>query len=226
MYHTRLYEAADFVSKNKNLELVQLNSFGCGPDSIAAEQAEEILAKNGRLFTLIKIDEVSNLGAVKIRLRSLKAAIKAQEKQCKAVALAKENKSRLNKKRVSRGYTILAPQMAPVHFELLQASIRSEGYDIRVLPTVDREDIETGLKYVNNDSCYPSIIVIGQLVRALQSGEYDIDNTAVIITQTGGPCRASNYLGLLKRALNTAGLEKVPVISASVISLLKTRICV
>ena len=223
MYHTRLYEAADFVSKNKNLELVQLNSFGCGPDSIAAEQAEEILAKNGRLFTLIKIDEVSNLGAVKIRLRSLKAAIKAQEKQCKAVALAKENKSRLNKKRVSRGYTILAPQMAPVHFELLQASIRSEGYDIRVLPTVDREDIETGLKYVNNDSCYPSIIVIGQLVRALQSGEYDIDNTAVIITQTGGPCRASNYLGLLKRALNTAGLEKVPVISASVTSLLKNK---
>ncbi len=223
MYHSRLYEAADFVSKNKNLELVQLNSFGCGPDSIAAEQAEEILAKNGRLFTLIKIDEVSNLGAVKIRLRSLKAAIKAQEKQCKAETLAKENKSRLHKKGVSRGFTILAPQMAPVHFELLEAAIRSEGYDIRVLSTVDREDIETGLKYVNNDSCYPSIIVIGQLIRALQSGEYDVDNTAVIITQTGGPCRASNYLGLLKRALNTAGFGKVPVISASVTSLIKNK---
>jgi len=222
MYHSRLYEAADFVSKTRNLELVQLNSFGCGPDSIAAEQAQEILGRSGKLFTIIKIDEVSNLGAVRIRLRSLKAAMEAQDRHPEKICegLYKPNPFTRD---MREKYTILAPQMAPIQFELLQEAICSEGYNLEVLRTVDREDIETGLKYVNNDSCYPSIIVIGQLVRALQSGKYDVDKTAVIITQTGGPCRASNYLGLLKRALKTAGFGKVPVISASVTSLANNK---
>ena len=214
MYHSRLYEAADFVSTQDNLELVQLNSFGCGPDSIAAEQAKEILDKNGKTFTLIKIDEASNLGAVKIRLRSLLATMKTKKEKKEELRVQKPiSENRVFIKEIRRDYTILAPQMAPIHFELFQEAVRSEGYNIEVLPTVDKKDIEIGLKYVNNDSCYPSIIVIGQIISALQSGKYDLNHTAVILSQTGGPCRASNYLGLLKKAMISAGFQKVPVLS-------------
>ncbi len=222
MYHSRLYEAADFVSGQANLELVQLNSFGCGPDSVAAEQAKEILDHNRKIYTLIKIDEASNLGAVKIRLRSLKAAMKSQNgnKTCQ-VAQDVEPKNSFSLKKVRSKYTILAPQMAPIHFALLQEAIRSEGYLLEVLPTVDKEDIETGLKYVNNDSCYPSIIVIGQILRALLSGKYNLQSTAVIMSQSGGPCRASNYLALLKKAMSAAGFEQVPILSLNAVRLEK-----
>ncbi len=214
MYHSRLYEAADFVSGQDNLELVQLNSFGCGPDSIASEQAKEILNKNGKIYTLLKIDEASNLGAVKIRLRSLKAAMEDQKGSRISQGVQEPVlKNSLVLKELRSKYTILAPQMAPIHFALLQEAIRSEGYLLEILPKVDKEDIETGLKYVNNDSCYPSIIVIGQIIRALQSGKYDLDHTAVIMSQTGGPCRASNYLALLKKAMSEAGFTQVPVLS-------------
>lgn len=222
MYHSRLYEAADFVSGQDNLELVQLNSFGCGPDSIAAEQAKEILDNNGKIYTLIKIDEASNLGAVKIRLRSLKAAMEAKKgnRVCRTTQEPVPKSSFLLKE-VRRKYTILAPQMAPIHFALIQEAICSEGYRMEVLPNVDKEDIETGLKYVNNDSCYPSIIVIGQILRALQSGRYDLSSTAVIMSQSGGPCRASNYLALLKKAMFAAGFEQVPILSLNAVRLEK-----
>jgi predicted nucleotide-binding protein (sugar kinase/HSP70/actin superfamily) len=116
-------------------------------------------------------------------------------------------------------HTILAPQMAPIHFEFAQEVARSEGYNFEILPKVVKEDIEEGLKYVNNDSCYPSIIVIGQLLRALKSGQYDLNRTSVVMTQTGGPCRASNYLGLLKKALDINGLHNIPIISLNVAGL-------
>ena len=217
MYHSRLYEAADFVAGQDNLELVQLNSFGCGPDSIASEQASEILNHNGKIYTLIKIDETSNLGAIKIRLRSLKAAMEAQKEnricQTKHIPILKSN---FFLKEIRSKYTILAPQMAPIHFALLQEAVRSEGYCFEILPNANKEDIEIGLKYVNNDSCYPSIIVIGQILRALQSGKYDLGHTAVIMSQTGGPCRASNYLALLKKAMFAAGFQQVPILSLNV----------
>ena len=218
MYHSRLYEAADFVSKQNNLELVELNSFGCGPDSIAAEQAQEILSKRDKLYTIIKIDDISNLGAVKIRLRSLKAAMEARQNIKKSDASLKPiNIGRpLFTKKMRKQYTIIAPQMAPIHFELVQEVARSEGYLFDILPTVKKEDIEEGLKYVNNDSCYPSIIIIGQILSALRSGKYDLNKTAIIMSQTGGPCRASNYLPLLNKALQTAGFQNVPIISLKV----------
>jgi len=217
MYHSRLYEAADFVSRQDNLELVQLNSFGCGPDSIAAEQAQEIMNRNGRNYTIIKIDEASNLGAVKIRLRSLKAAMEAK-KRSKDTAPTVDPLLIRNSftKEMLTGYTILAPQMAPIHFAFIEEAVRSEGYHLEVLPSVDKKDIEIGLRYVNNDSCYPSIIVIGQILRALQSGKYNLDHTAVIMSQTGGPCRASNYLALLKKAMWAAGFQNVPILSLNV----------
>lgn len=214
MYHSRLYEAADFVSRQENLELVQLNSFGCGPDSIAAEQAKEILNRNGKIDTVLKIDEVSNLGAIKIRLRSLKAAMEAKKGNTSSqTTYEPTQKCKVSMKEIRSKYTILAPQMAPIHFSLIEEAVRSEGYRLEVLPKVEKEDVEIGLKYVNNDSCYPSIILIGQILRALQSGQYDLSHTAVIMSQTGGPCRASNYLGLLKKAMLSAGFQQVPILS-------------
>ncbi|UWG97995.1 2-hydroxyacyl-CoA dehydratase [Dehalobacter sp. DCM] len=230
MYHSRLYEAADVVARRADLELVQLNSFGCGPDSIAAEQAQEILHRAGKIYTLLKIDEVNNLGAVRIRLRSLQAAMEARthwrekdgvhEFQAEQSLMQEETRP-IFTKHMRKTHTILAPQMAPIHFELVQAVARSEGYKLEVLSEVEKEDIEEGLKYVNNDSCYPSIIIIGQLLRALKSGKYDVGHTALIMSQTGGPCRASNYLGLLKKALQANGFENIPIISLNVAGLEK-----
>ncbi|NMA65177.1 MAG: 2-hydroxyglutaryl-CoA dehydratase, partial [Clostridiaceae bacterium] len=224
MYHSRLYEAAEFVSRNNNLELVQLNSFGCGPDSIASEQAQEILNKTGKLYTMLKIDEVNNLGAVRIRLRSLKAAIEKRADYKNTIIKKSETITRppYTKEMRKKQYTILAPQMAPIHFELIEKASLSEGYDLKVLQVVDKTDIEEGLKYVNNDSCYPAIIVIGQIIKALKSGKYDLKHTAVIISQTGGPCRASNYLALLKKALDSTGFHNVPIISLNVAGLEKS----
>ncbi len=215
MYHSRLYEAADFVSKQENLELVQLNSFGCGPDSIASDQAQEIMQMRGKSYTMIKIDEACNLGAIRIRLRSLMAAMEAKQKGHKheASLLPVPFAPPIFSREMRDKYTILAPQMAPIHFELIQEAVKSEGYQIVVLPAASKEDIEEGLKYVNNDSCYPSIIIIGQILKTLQSGAYDPNHTALLMSQTSGPCRYSNYVALLKKALAAAGFEHIPVIT-------------
>jgi len=224
MYHSRLYEAAEFVSRQNNLELIQLNSFGCGPDSIASDQANEILSRAGKMHTMIKIDEISNLGAVRIRLRSLKAAMEIREKKINydedSLNISSYQRQIFTRK-MRKKYTILAPQMAPIHFELVQEAARASGYRFEILKQVDNKDIHEGLKYVNNDSCYPSIIIIGQLISALKSGKYDLNTTALIITQTGGPCRASNYMALLRKALKDAGFENIPVISANTVGLEK-----
>lgn len=324
-YHSRLYAAANFVASYPGLELVQLNSFGCGLDAITTDQVSEILADKADVYTMLKIDEVSNLGAAKIRLRSLKAAVEERERNHKravassmptkqdqpgnadAVADAKakldevkaqlkaaeaelkaaetaaikqagqggfrktgsaaptpgrqimldtvmkanpklteavkaasrraaENgigESREGKKtahnsatmskyanRIPFGkdmkdYTIVAPQMSPIHFSLVESVIRSGGYKFDILKYASRDDVEIGLKYVNNDACYPAIMVIGQLVNAILEGKYDPDTTALAITQTGGMCRATNYFGLIRKALVDAGYPQIPVIAIS-----------
>ena len=367
-YHSRLYAAAHFVASYPGLELVQLNSFGCGLDAITTDQVAEILADKADVYTLLKIDEVSNLGAAKIRLRSLKAAVeereankareaaaaKAMEDQqaaaeraaeeakvkaesdleaakaalaeaqaaveaaqkkvdaeaqavhdavkasqtstAKAVqgpkptgfrktgptastpgrqilldstmaanpkltkamreaskraaerdlqaAAANKNgtsdgttgvtnaknakKSGHNNATMSRyahrekfvkdmkkNYTIVGPQMSPIHMSLVEAVIRSGGYKFDILKHASRGDVETGLKYVNNDACYPAIMVVGQLIDAILEGEYDPDHVALAITQTGGMCRATNYFGLIRKALVDAGYPQIPVIAIS-----------
>lgn len=213
-YHSRLYRAASFVGKHKDLELVQLNSFGCGLDAVTTDQVEEILKGYSKVYTVIKIDEGNNLGAARIRLRSLKATIEEREKN--NIELKRiDNKYRRIEftKEMRDKHTILAPEMSPIHFELLQKALNYSGYNIVVLPSQDKEAVEIGLKYVNNDACYPAILVTGQIIEALKSGEYDINNTSVIITQTGGGCRATNYIGFIRKALRDAGFEHVPVIS-------------
>ncbi len=114
-----------------------------------------------------------------------------------------------------KDYTILVPDMLPMHFRLLMKIFGNYGYKMEMLTCHDREVAETGLKYVHNDTCYPAILVIGQFIHALQSGKYDIHKTALILFQTGGGCRASNYVSLLRKALNKADLGFVPVIPLS-----------
>ena len=282
MYHTRLYAAAKVATERKDLDLIQLNSFGCGLDALTTDQVQEILEAAGKVYTVLKIDEVSNLGAARIRVRSLLAALKDQaddaaeresmNRGCPAASavletLATTPEAVLDKKtgategRIAaelagasivpetftekadpeaaealkqregtptefaraqyteemkaQGYTILAPQMAPIHFELLIDIFHRFGYNLELLPSVDHGAVDAGLKYVNNDICYPSILTTGQVMEAVMSGRYDTDKLAIIITQTGGGCRATNYIALIRKALKSVGLEHIPVISLS-----------
>lgn len=214
MYHTRLYAAATYVAEEKDLDLIQLNSFGCGLDAVTTDQVQEILERYGKIYTLIKIDEINNLGAARIRIRSLIAAINERDKM--GFELKKSGsltKRILFTNEMKREHTILAPQMSPIHFELLQPGFRKAGYNIEILPSVDVLAVDEGLKYVNNDACYPSIITIGQIMAALKSGKYDLSKTSVIISQTGGGCRATNYIAFIRKALKDAGFGHIPVIS-------------
>ncbi len=224
VFHARLYAAADFVGKHDNLELVQLNSFGCGVDAVTTDQVEEILTSYGKMYTLIKIDEINNLGAVRIRIRSLLASMKkrlANKELEKGTGDYEIHKKIFTKEMKDEGYTILIPQMAPIHFELLETAVRSCGYNVELLRNCTEHTVETGLKYVNNDACYPSILTTGQMIEALESGKYDINKTALIMSQTGGGCRATNYIGFIRKALKDAGFENVPVISFNVVGMEK-----
>ena len=218
-YHSRLYKAANVVTQYDFLELVQLTSFGCGLDAVTSEQTQEILESKGNIYTLIKIDEVNNLGAVRIRMRSLKAAMEEREKNHVQLPKKELPKKVIFTKEMKKRHTLLAPQMSPIHFEFIADAMATSGYNVEVLPSVDEKAVETGLTYVNNDACYPSILTTGQIMAALQSGKYDLNNVSVLMTQTGGPCRASNYVGFIRKALKEAGMEQVPVISLNLVGL-------
>ena len=214
MYHSRLYEAASYVKTQPNLDLIQLNSFGCGLDAVTTDQVNDILTRSGKIYTLLKIDEVNNLGAARIRVRSLIAAIRVREMRHYHKPIVSSAYSRVYfTKEMKKNYTILCPQMSPIHFDLIEPAVRSCGYNLEVLQNSDRTAVDTGLKYVNNDACYPSLIVVGQIMDALLSGKYDLEHTVVIMSQTGGGCRASNYIGFIRRALERAGMPQIPVIS-------------
>lgn len=214
MYHSRLYTSASFVAEHQNMEFVQLNSFGCGLDAITTDQVQEILNGESKIYTSLKIDEVNNLGAARIRMRSLKAAVAEREKKGLNFQGEKRKYKKIKfTKDMRENHTILVPQMSPIHFNLLEEAFRVSGYKLEILPSIDNKAIDEGLKYVNNDACYPAILVIGQLIAALKSEKYDLNNTSVMIAQTGGGCRATNYIALLRKAFKDAGLENIPIIS-------------
>lgn len=223
VFHARLYAAADFVGKHDSLELIQLNSFGCGVDAVTTDQVEEILSSYNKMYTLIKIDEVNNLGAVRIRIRSLLASMNKREQE--KLEINENGDYEIHKKiftkDMRKDYTILIPQMAPIHFELLETAVKSSGYNVELLRNCTQKTVETGLKYVNNDACYPSILTTGQMIEALQSGKYDLNKTALIMSQTGGGCRATNYIGFIRKALKDAGFANVPVISFNIVGMEK-----
>ena len=273
-YHSRLYQAAELVTTRDDLELVQLNSFGCGVDALTTDQVQEILESAGGVYTSLKIDEVSNLGAATIRLRSLAAASEARaaEKAAhteKAVreasdeadgtvddaveidttAPAERTAARTTERVATRAaeeasdqseaggavggrelpgatspvfteamratHTILMPQMSPVHFRPLEPLMRRLGYRVELLESATRDDLEVGLRYVNNDACFPAIMVIGQLIGAFTDGSHDPDSCVVAISQTGGICRATNYAAMLRKGLREAGYPQVPVVAIS-----------
>ena len=214
MFHSRMYAAANYVKKTENLDLIQLNSFGCGLDAVTTDCVNDILTNSGKIYTCLKIDEVNNLGAARIRIRSLLAAIRVREKnkQERKIVPANYNR-RIFTKKMKAEYTIICPQMAPFHFELIEPAFNAAGYKLVIPDVPARTCVDVGLKYVNNDACYPSLIVVGQIMTAITSGEYDLSKTAVLISQTGGGCRASNYIGFIRRALSKIGHPEVPVIS-------------
>ena len=221
-YNSRLYRAATLVAEEPCLDLIQLNSFGCGLDAVTSDQIAEILSSGGKMYTMLKIDEGKNLGAAKIRIRSLKAAV--EERERKEYQPEKEDISYVSPvftKKMKKTHTILAPQMAPMHFEFIQEAARTSGYHLEILPALDLTAVDEGLKYVNNDACYPAIIMVGQIVQALKSGIYDVDHTSVIISQTGGGCRATNYIAFLKMGLKQAGFDNIPIISLNAVGLEK-----
>jgi len=221
-YHSRLYGATAFVSKRDDFELVQMNSFGCGLDAIAADEVQEILDLSNKIYTLIKIDEIKNLGAARIRIRSLLATLEEREKLGVGRTTPKPRPERaVFTKEMKKRHTILSPQMTPIHFDIIKEAFIANNYDLVVLPDREKEAVETGLKYVNNDACFPVLIIVGQIINALQSGKYDVNNVSVFMSQTGGGCRASNYIYLIRRALRNAGMEHVPIISISALGLEK-----
>lgn len=211
-YHSRLYRAAQYIVTQPNLELVELNSFGCGLDAIVADQVQEILAQGHKIHTLLKIDEGSNLGAIRIRLRSLLFVMNHRQKEDTAAIPYSYHKAVFTKED-KKTNVILAPSMTPIHFPMFQAAFAHEGYHMEILPHQGQTAIDTGLAYIHNDACYPAIMSLGQIITALKSGKYDLKHTSVIISQTGGCCRATNYIGMIRKALADAGMADVSIIS-------------
>ncbi len=217
-YHSRLYAAASFVAQRDDLDLIQLTSFGCGLDAVTSDQVAEILERHNKIYTTIKIDEGDNLGAANIRIRSLKVTIDEKKQKAEAKTEQKEMpimKRPLFTKEMKTRHTIIAPQMSPIHFQFLTGAMKANGYNLEILPKVTDADREEGLKYVHNDACYPCILTTGQLINALKSGRYDLNNVSLMMTQTGGQCRATNYVSFIRKALKDAGMEQVPVIAIS-----------
>lgn len=222
MYHSRLYKAAEYAGTNDDVDLIQLNSFGCGLDAVTTDQVEDILEAHNKLYTVLKIDEGTNLGAVRIRIRSLKAALDERNRMgAKPVPVIKPFERVIFTEEMKQNYTLIIPQMAPMQFDLMETAFREGGFNAVVLPSVDTHAVDIGLKYVNNDACYPTIVSLGQIISALQSGEFDLNKTAVLMSQTGGGCRASNYIALLRKALKKLGMEQVPVVSINFVGLEK-----
>ena len=215
-FPNRMFYAAHWAGRHKHVEVVQLNSFGCGPDALTVDEIRSILNQYGKNPTVIKIDEMTSPGSVRLRLRSLMESIRQRRPahQHRVSELLPRLETRIFTSK-DKKKTVLAPQFSPFYTDFLIAAYRHQGYNIEILPMGDRESIELGLRYSNNDICYPATIVIGDLLKALRSGRYDLSQVAVGLTQTGGQCRASSYVSLLKRALIKAGYDNIPVVTAS-----------
>ena len=211
-YPNRVFKAAYFVGMNAytGLHMVQLTSFGCGPDAFILDEVQTILGRYHKNLTILKIDDVNNIGSLKLRVRSLvESAVRSQLSEVSPEPFRTTRPFAEEDRRK----TIIAPYFAEGYSEFLPTLFELAGYRLVNLPMGNQEDAESGLRYANNDVCYPATIVIGSIMNALNSGAYDLRNTAVIITQTGGQCRATNYYSLIKNAMVQAGYADVPLLS-------------
>lgn len=212
-YINRILRAAHWAAaQGGDLHFVQMTSFGCGPDAFLLDETRNVLQRHGKSFTVLKIDDVNNIGSLKLRVRSVIESIKFGNMATVTPKPFRTTKTFTNKE---RHRTLIAPFFTDYASPLVAATFKLAGYNLVQLPESDTDSAEYGLKYANNEVCYPATLVVGDLIKALDSGKYDLNETAVIITQTGGQCRATNYVALLKRAMVEAGYEQVPVISLS-----------
>jgi len=218
-YSNRLYAAAQFVREEPCAELVQLTSFGCGPDAISVDEVRDILHSGGKIHTLLKIDEISNLGAAKIRLRSMLEAVRERrangEKRTTSITAAHSSSNDKTANVIDKSFKLIAPHFSPFYSSLMPAMFKNYGYDMETLPPQDHKSIEFGLKHINQEMCYPAILIAGDIVRAFAERGYDPEKTAVVLSQTGGQCRASSYVSLVKKALSEMGYGQVPVLTFS-----------
>lgn len=212
----RIENAALFVAKeNSNIHYAQLTSFGCGPDAFLLDDVQDILKRHHKSATFLKIDDIQNPGALKLRIRSLIESIKINK------SLNKEQQSPITFKdtktfsKTEKHRTILAPFFTNYISPFLPELFKINGYDLEVLPLSDELSAEEGIKYANNEVCYPATLIVGDAIKALKSGKYDRKNVAFGITQTGGQCRATNYYSILRKAFVDAGFEDVPVVSVN-----------
>lgn len=207
-YANRVIAAAEYIGHQKKMSMVQLVSFGCGLDALSSDEAKRILEKKNKYYTLIKIDEITNLGAAKIRLRSLlETERKGRDPVTSYPAPSLSRKGGQGK--------IIIPWISPVYSPLVAPAFAACGLHAEVLDPPDRQSVELGLQYVNNDLCYPAIIIIGDIIKAFKSGKYDPQRTTIVYPQTFGQCRASNYFPLIEKALQAAGYDKALVMSMS-----------
>ncbi len=214
-YTNNIIKAANWVAQSKdNVHLIQLTSFGCGPDAFIIDEITDVLRRANKIHTVLKVDDITNQGSLKLRIRSLIESIKIKD----SISANEPEKAIVNKtfNNEDKERTILAPFFSDFYSPLLPPLFKMAGYKIEILPPSDKISQEYGLKYVNNEVCFPTTVVIGDIIKALKSEKYNPDKVAIGMTQTGGQCRATNYLALIKKSLIQAGFPNVPVVSLAV----------
>ena len=223
-YMNRIMKSAQWAAEQgNNVHFVQMTSFGCGPDSFIQDEIRDIMKRHGKPFTLLKIDDVSNIGSLKLRVRSLVESLNGSEERRAKSEESNSNETKASSliqtkvfKNEDAHRKILAPFMTEYLTPIIPPILKLIGYDVEVLPMSDEASAELGLKFANNEICYPATLIVGDIIKALQSGKYDLENTAVVMSQTGGQCRATNYAGLIKRAMVTNGFKDVPLLTLGV----------
>jgi len=213
-YINSIIKAAHWVARStQNIHLVQLSSFGCGPDAFIIDEVHDILALADKSHTVLKVDDVTNVGSLRLRIRSLIESLQFKDQNQKHKLKPAPRQKVFTPEEKQR--TILIPFFSDFYSPLVPPIFAEAGYKVKSLPPSDKKSRELGLKYVNNEVCYPATLVVGDILSALESGQYDHNDIAVGMTQTGGQCRATNYISLLKKALHTAGYDDIPVVSLS-----------
>lgn len=215
-YMNRIMKAAQWVADTAdNVHFVQITSFGCGPDAFIIDEINDILKRKNKNLTLLKVDDVNNAGSLKLRIRSLVESLKFRNvinQECIPFETTPEYTVR------DKGKKILVTHFSDYHSPFIPPTFRLMGYELESMPPSDRRSAELGLKYANNEICYPATLVVGDCLRAIESGKYNLDEIAFAITQTGGQCRATNYIALIKKALIAAGYGNIPVVSISIMN--------
>ena len=215
----RIFKSAWFVGQHPypGLHMVELTSFGCGPDAFILDEVSGILRRHGKNLTVLKIDDVNNIGSLRLRIRSLVESVSSTGLSCPGGKAAPCRRLVTTRRfgLSDRNRTIVVPYFAEGYSEFIPSALRAMGYDAVSLPPGTRADVETGLRYANNDICYPATIVVGSIINFLKSGRLPREKTAVIMYQTGGQCRATNYFSLIQNAMCAEGFSDVPLISIS-----------